>query len=62
MTFWVIYILVQVSFFGGLLWGIVHCFLIFCRRSTMVANIFTQHPHHKKATYVPDLVGKVINY
>ena len=32
-------------------------FLIFRRRSTMVANIFTQlphHHHHKKASYGPE--------
>ena len=44
MKFWIIYILVQVSFFGGLFLGrFSQCFfLIFRRRSTMVSDIFTQ--------------------
>ena len=46
--FWIIYVLVQISLFWGLFLGISASvfFLIFCRWSTMVADIFTQlRPH-----------------
>ena len=51
MRFWIIYIFVQISFFGGLLWGALTSlffFFIFCRWPTIVANIFTQPPTIKK--------------
>ena len=46
MQFWIIYILVQISFFGGLVLGCFshHLFLVFYRRPTMVVDIFTQPP------------------
>ena len=46
MRFWVIYILVQISLFGG---------LIFQSRPAMAVDNFTQPPppHHKKASYDP---------
>ena len=54
MRFWIIYILVQVSF----LWDCFRAFFkIFCRWSNMVPIIFTQPPssfHNKKASYGPD--------
>ena len=45
MRFWIIYILVQVSFLGTALGRLSKwVFLIFRRWSTMVADIFTQSP------------------
>ena len=43
MKFWIIYTLVQILFSGGLLQRVLASafFLIFCRRSTIVAKIFT---------------------
>ena len=63
MRFWVIYILVQVSFFGGLLWGILASvfFKFFVVGQPWWPTFLEQHPHHKKATYGTDLVGKFIN-
>ena len=50
MRFWIIYILVQSSFFGRLLWGVLASvlFFTFCCRPTSVADIFTQPPTIKK--------------
>ena len=44
MKSWIIYTLVQILFSGGLLQRVLASafFLIFCRRSTIVAKIFTQ--------------------
>ena len=55
MRFWMTYILIQISFFEGTGLGCFsQCFLkIFCRRPTMVADIITQPPNHKKASYGP---------
>ena len=54
IRFWIIYILVQVSFFCGTALGRFSLyFFIFCRRSAMVADIFNQSPHRKKASYGP---------
>ena len=62
MRFWIIYLLVQVL----LLWGPTlgrlsqfFFFLVFRRWSTMVTDIFTQLPQHKKASYGP---GKKVFY
>ena len=46
MTFWIIYILVQISFLGTALGRLSQCFffLIFRRWPTMVTDIFTQPP------------------
>ena len=50
MKFWIIYILVEISFLGD-------CFSeIFLRQPTMVADNFTQSPtplHHEKASCGP---------
>ena len=55
MRFLVIYFLVEISFFGAVLGHFIQCNLkIFRRRPTMVADIFTQLPHHKKAFYGPE--------
>ena len=43
MTFWIIYILVQVSFSGTALGRFSQCFFIFRRPPTMVADIFIQN-------------------
>ena len=53
LRFWIIYILVQFSFFRELLWGVLASvffffFLIFRGRSTMVTDISTQSPHNIK--------------
>ena len=65
MKFWIIYILVQISFFGGTSFGrFGQCFfLIFHRQPTRVIDIFTQPHHplstpHKKASYGPANVYK----
>ena len=65
MRFWIICILVRISFFGGLLSGVLASvfFLIFRRRPIMVGKIFTQPTllppaYHKKVSYRPDL-GKI---
>ena len=52
MRFWIIYILVRVSFLGTVLRNV---FSIFRRRPTMVVNFFNQPPtpHHEKASYGP---------
>ena len=43
MKFWGIYISVQSSFFGDFFWGVLaNFFSIFCRRSTVMADMFTQ--------------------
>ena len=56
MTFWIIYILVQVPLLGTSLGRFSHCFfLIFHLRPTMMGDTFTQ-PHYKKASYGPDIV------
>ena len=65
MRFWIIYILVQVSFFGDCFRASEPVFLlIFHRRSTMLANILSQSPHHKKASYGPVYVNliKLLKY
>ena len=54
MTFWIIYILVQISIFGTAL-GRFRQFFYFCRRPTMAADIFSQPFHHKKPSYGPEL-------
>ena len=64
MRFWIIYILVQISFFGGLLQGVLASvfFLFFRHRSAMVSDIFTQSSfHHKKASYGPVKTKKIRN-
>ena len=62
LTFWKIYILVQISFF---------CELIFRHRPTMVADIFTQPTHPRYLDLVKDLyrepadgwvVGNLFNF
>ena len=63
MRFWIIYILVQVSLLGTAL-GCFSQFLFFCQ-PTMMAEIFTQPPHHKKASYGPvnnDITVKIMNF
>ena len=42
MTFWIIYILVQISILGTALGRFSQFFKNFCRRATMVADIFSQ--------------------
>ena len=43
MRFWIIYILIQISFLGTALGRFIQCFfLIFHRRSIIVADIFAQ--------------------
>ena len=54
MTFWIIYILVQIL--GTALGRFSQFIFSFRRRPTMVADIFSQSPHHKKASYGPDSV------
>ena len=56
MTFWIIYILVQISILGTALGRFSQFIFSFRRRPTMVADIFSQSPHHKKASYGPDSV------
>ena len=56
MTFWIIYILVQISILGTALGRFSRFIFSFRRRPTMVADIFSQSPHHKKASYGPDSV------
>ena len=44
----------KISFLGAPLGHFSQCFfLIFCGWATMVANIFTQPSHHRKASYGP---------
>ena len=61
MKSWIIYTLVQILFSGGLLQRVLASafFLIFCRRSTIVAKIFTQPSPHSTIKKLPTaLVGK----
>ena len=51
MIFWIIYILVQILFLRT---ALSRFFFFFRRQPTMVADIFTQLPHHKKASYGPE--------
>ena len=44
MTFWIIYILVQISILGTALGRFSQFFFNFCRRPTMVADIFSLRP------------------
>ena len=55
MKFWIIYFLVQISFFGTVLRRFSQCKLKTCFRwPTMVAEIFSNPlPQHKKASYGP---------
>ena len=58
MRFWIIYTLIQISFFGGTALGCFSLcfFLIFRHRPTMVADIFTQPlppTHYNEASYAP---------
>ena len=65
VRFWIIFILVRISFFWRLLWDVLaSVFLkIFHPRPTMVADIFTQStPHHKKASYGPVSAQKFYNF
>ena len=56
MTFWIIYILVQILFLGIALGRFNQIFFpIFRRQPTMMVDIFTQSLHHKKASYGPAL-------
>ena len=43
-------------FWGQLYDVLASAFLIFRRRPTMVADIFTQPSHHKKASYGPEML------
>ena len=55
MIFWVIYILAQISILGTALGRFSQFFFNFRRRPTMVADIFSQPLHHKKASYGPEI-------
>ena len=59
VIFWIIYILVQISFFGTVLGRFTQCFfLIFHRQLTMVVGSFTQPSHRRKASYGPEGTGE----
>ena len=72
MTFWIIYILVQIFFLGTALGCFSQFFLIFCRWPTMVTNIFTQPAPPQKASYGPGwnmltkfkqcIIGQIISH
>ena len=54
IRFWIIYILVQISFFRTALGRFNQCFLsVFCRQPTLVADIFTQPPQTWKTFLRP---------
>ena len=58
MRILIIYFLVQILFFGTVLGYFSQCNFKICRHQpTMVDDILTQLPQHKKPSYGPDYVG-----